>query len=442
MVVQTTPQAFRAQLLYFESEPHRDDPMASVVFHSDGLLVVENGLITNSGAADDLLPDLSQGIPVTDLRPCLLMPGFVDAHIHYVQTDVIASYGKQLLDWLNDYTFPAERSFEDPEHCKTTAHWFLQELFRHGTTTALVMGSSHKVSVSEFFEAAHKVNMRVAAGKVMMDRHCPDYLADTPQSSYEDSKALIETYHEKDRLHYAVTPRFAPTSSEAQLTLAGQLMQEHPTVYMQTHLSENHKEIAWVKELFPKHKNYLDVYDSFGLLDHRAFFAHCIHLSPEEQTRLVEAGGHAVFCPTSNEFLGSGLFDLKAAERLSMSVCLGTDVGGGTSFGIPQTLNAGYAITQLGGHGSHPLQSWYWATLGGAKALGLQNKIGCLKKGYEADFVVIDPEATPLLERRVQSCRSLQELLFVLMMLGDDRMVKTTFVMGKPVHDRDSGSNP
>ena len=437
--MQQNSSAFRSKILHFRGKPHRGEPWATLEYFEDGVLVVEGGLITQVGSSDVILPNLPSSVPILDYRNYLLAPGFVDAHVHYVQADVIAAFGKQLLDWLNDHTFPAEGKFCDSGVSQETADWFLRELWRNGTTTAMVMSSSHKVSTEEIFKAASKKHMRMIAGKVMMDRNCPKYLADTPESSYEDSCALIESWHQKDRLLYAVTPRFAPTSSERQLKFAGRLLDEYPDVFMQTHLAENHGEIAWVAELFPNHRSYLDVYDDFGLLKDKSFFAHCIHLDDQDRQRLFESGATAVFCPTSNLFLGSGLFDLKSAEESDISITLGTDVGGGTSFGLLQTMHGAYSVTQLGGFAMHPAQGWYWATLGGAEALGLADKIGNFAVGKEADFIVLDPQGTPLLERRMQSCEDLYEQLFSLMVLGDDRAIKATYVFGDKVHDKAEG---
>ncbi|HXR01968.1 MAG TPA: guanine deaminase, partial [Pseudomonas sp.] len=352
------------------------------------------------------------------------------------QTGMVGSYGEQLLDWLNTYVFPCEKQFEDPEHSAQVADIFLKELLRNGTTTALVFGSRHKESVEALFSAAEKLNLRMIAGKVMMDRNAPDYLVDTAESSYVDSKALIERWHGKGRLHYAVTPRFAPTSTPQQLALAGQLLSEYPDLYMQTHISENLKEVEWVKALFPERKNYLDVYDHFKLLGERSVFAHGVHLCDEQCERLAQTGSAIAFCPTSNLFLGSGLFNLPMAERHKVNVGLGTDIGAGTSFSILQTLNEAYKVMQLQGARLSPFKSLYLATLGGARALRLEEKIGNLHEGTEADFVVLDFNATPLLSYRMKQATGIEEQLFVLMTLGDDRTVSETYSAGVLVHKR------
>jgi guanine deaminase len=337
---------------------------------------------------------------------------------------------------LNNYTFPCESQFADKAHADQVADIFLAELLRNGTTTALVFASVHPQSVDALFEAAERLNLRLIAGKVMMDRNAPDYLVDTAASSYADSKALIERWHGKGRLHYAVTPRFAPTSTAEQLALAGQLLGEHPGLYMQTHISENVKEVEWVKALFPERKNYLDVYDHYQLLGERSVLAHGVHLCDDECARLAETGSAIAFCPTSNLFLGSGLFNLPQAERFKVNVGLGTDVGGGTSFSLLQTLNEAYKVMQLQGEKLSPFKSLYLATLGGARALRLEDRIGTLQPGSDADFVVLDYNATPLLSYRISQSKSFEETLFVLMTLGDDRTVLETYAAGRRVHQR------
>ncbi|WP_261842291.1 guanine deaminase [Aliamphritea ceti] len=432
----TNSHAYRAALIHSIADPAKVGIEASYEYFDDGLLIVTNGKVQAAGDAETLLAELSPDTPVTQYENALLCPGFIDTHIHYPQTGMIASYGEQLLDWLNNYTFPTEQHFSDAEHASEVANIFLNELTRNGTTTALVFGTVHPESVDAFFTEAEQRNLRMIAGKVMMDRNAPDYLTDTPQSSYEDSKALIERWHGKGRLHYAVTPRFAPTSSDEQLTMAGQLLKEYPDLYMHTHLSENKQEIEWVKELFPEQSGYLDVYDHHELLGKRSVFAHGVHLCDSECKRLAETESALAFCPTSNLFLGSGLFDLPKMEAEKVKVGLGTDVGGGTSFSILQTLNEAYKIMQLQGHKLNPFKSLYLATLGGAEALCLEDKIGSFAKGNEADFVVLDYHATPLMEYRMQQAKTIEERLFVLMMLGDDRAIRETFAMGASVFQR------
>ena len=433
----TSPvKAYRAAILHSIADPAVVGVEQSYEYFEDGLLVIENGQVANVGHAADLLPSL-KGVNITEYRDALITPGFIDTHIHYPQTGMIASYGEQLLDWLNTYTFPTEQQFADKAHAADVAGIFLKELLRNGTTTALVFGTVHKQSVDAFFEAAEALNLRMIAGKVLMDRNAPDYLTDTAESGYADSKELIERWHGKGRLHYAVTPRFAPTSTPEQLTLAGKLLGEYPDLYMHTHLSENRKEIEWVKALFPERKGYLDVYDHYKLIGARSVFAHGVHLCDDECKRLAETGSAVAFCPTSNLFLGSGLFDLNKLEQHGVRVGLGTDVGAGTSFSQLQSLNEAYKVMQLQGKKLDPFKSLYLATLGGANALYLDDKIGNFESGKDADFVVLDYNATPLISYRMQQAKTLDEKLFALTMLGDDRAVKETFAAGQSVHRRD-----
>jgi guanine deaminase len=432
-----TCKAYRAAILHSLDDPALVGVQASYEYFADGVLVVEDGRISALGAASEVLPTLSDDVEVTHYPDALITPGFIDTHIHFPQTGMVGSYGEQLLDWLNEYTFPCEGQFADKAHADGVAQIFLKELLRNGTTTALVFGSVHPESVDALFEAAQALDLRLIAGKVMMDRNAPDYLTDTAQSSYAQSKALIERWHGKGRLHYAVTPRFAPTSSEAQLTLAGQLLREYPDVYLQTHLSENLQEIEWVKALFPERGNYLDVYDHYQLLGERSVFAHGVHLCDAECKRLAETGSAIAFCPTSNLFLGSGLFNLPQAERFKVNVGLGTDVGAGTSFSLLHTLNEAYKVMQLQGEKLNPFKSLYLATLGGARALRLEDKVGTLQPGTDADFVVLDYHATPLLSYRIAQAKTFEEVLFVLMTLGDDRAVLQTYAAGRRVHSRD-----
>ena len=429
-------KAYRAAILHSIADPAVVGVEHSYEYFEDGLLVIDNGRVANVGHAADLLPTL-KGVDITEYRDALITPGFIDTHIHYPQTGMIASYGEQLLDWLNTYTFPTEQQFADKAHAAEVAGIFLKELLRNGTTTALVFGSVHKQSVDAFFEAAEALNLRMIAGKVLMDRNAPDYLTDTPESGYADSKELIERWHGKGRLHYAVTPRFAPTSTPEQLGLAGKLFGEYPDLYMHTHLSENLKEIEWVKALFPERTGYLDVYDHFKLIGARSVFAHGVHLCDEECKRLAETGSAVAFCPTSNLFLGSGLFDLNKLEQHGVRIGLGTDVGAGTSFSQLQSLNEAYKVMQLQGKKLDPFKSLYLATLGGANALYLDDKIGNFASGKDADFVVLDYNATPLISYRMQQAKSLDERLFALTMLGDDRAIKQTFAAGQSVHCRD-----
>lgn len=418
-----------------------DDPAivgidAAHEYFEDGMLVVEEGRVVAAGSRADLEPSLPDGTPIHDHSGNLLVPGFIDTHIHFPQLDMIASFGEQLLDWLNKYTFPEEAKFADPEHAEECADFFIKELLRNGTTTALVYGTVHKESVEALFAEAFRRGMRIVAGKALMDRNVPESVRDTATSSDADNRELIKKWHGKGRLQYAVTPRFAPACSDEQMTLAGKLLEEIPDLLMHTHLSENVSEIDWVNELYPDAKGYLDAYAKFGLLTDRSVFAHCVHLESDEYQRMAEANAAISFCPTSNLFLGSGLFHLKEAEKYGVKVGMGTDVGAGTSFSLLQTMNEAYKVCHLKGDKLTPFKSFYLATLGGANALNMGDKVGSFKKGKEADFTVLDKAATPLLERRLKNTTDLHELLFVLSMLGDDRTVSHTYVAGEIQHER------
>jgi guanine deaminase len=433
--VSALPQAYRAAILHFLADPGAADDPRAMQYFEDGLLVVAEGRVLACGPAQDLLPTLPAGTQPIDLRPGLILPGFVDTHIHYPQTDVIASFGTQLLDWLERYTFPAERRFADADHARAVCEFFLDELLRNGTTTALVFGTVHRQSVDVFFEAAEARGLRMIAGKVLMDRNCPEDLRDTPEQGTRESAELIERWHGRARLGYAITPRFAITSSDEQLRLAGELARAHPTVHVHTHVAENADEIAWARELFPWSRSYLDVYARYGLLRERSVFAHCIHLDDEDRRRMGESGAAAAFCPTSNLFLGSGLFDIDAMDRAAIPIGIATDVGGGTSFSMLRTLADAYKVAQMKGQSLAPSRAFYLATLGGARALDLQGEIGNFLPGKEADFIVLDLEATPLLARRTSAAATVGEKLFAVMTLGDDRCVAQAYVLGRLASD-------
>jgi len=432
-------QGFRGSILHFLEDPlHAGE--RSYQYFDDGVLLLRDGLVESLGDACTLLKTLPTGVSVVDYRGRLIVPGFIDTHVHYPQVDMIAAYGEQLLAWLERYAFPTERRFDDAVHAREVAEFFLDELLRNGTTTAMVFATVHPASVDALFEAATARNMRMIAGKVLMDRNCPEFLRDTAASGYEDSQQLIERWHERGRQLFAVTPRFAPTSTEEQLQLAGRLLDEHPGVYLQSHVAENRSEIAWVAELFPWSRSYLDVYDRFGLLRDRSVYAHCIHLDRTDRTRMAQSGAAMSFCPTSNLFLGSGLFDLDAAAASGTRVGIGTDVGGGTSFSMLRTLSEAYKVAQLAGQTLSPLRAFFLATLGSARALYLDHLLGNFERGKEGDFVVLDPSATPLLARRMQQTDGLAERLFLLLMLGDDRAISATHVMGRSCRPRDVSS--
>lgn len=428
-------RAIRGELVHFLGDP-ADLGAAALSHLADGVLVVRDGRIAELGPAADVLARLPAGVPVDDYRGKLVLPGFVDTHIHYAQTDIIASHGEQLLAWLEKYTFPAERRFADAAHAGEVAEFFCDELLKNGTTTAMVFATVHPGSVDALFGAAQRRRLRMIAGKVLMDRHCPDFLRDTAATGHADSQALIARWHGRDRLLYAVTPRFAPTSTRAQMALAGELFAAHPGLYLQSHVAENRGEVAWVAELYPEARSYLDVYERYGQLGARSVFAHCIWLDDTDRARMAATGAAMSFCPTSNLFLGSGLFDLERAHALGVRVGLGTDVGGGTSFSMLQTMNEAYKVLQLNGQALSAERAFYLATLGGARSLYLDERIGNFAPGKEADLVVLDPAATPLLARRTAGTATLAERLFVLMMLGDDRAVAATHILGEPAHTR------
>lgn len=432
-----TSHAFRASILHYLDDPRLQGESAREYFE-DGLLLIENGRIAALGPYSDLIKTLDSHITVEDYSGHLIMPGFIDLHTHYPQTEMIAAYGRQLLEWLNTYTFPTERKFADKDYAKAIATFFVDELLRNGTTTAMVFGTVHKQSVDALFEVAQAQDMRLLAGKVMMDRNAPDFLTDTAQSAYEDSAELIERWHEKGRLHYAVTPRFAPTSTPEQLQKAGQLLQDYPGVYLQSHLAENRDELAWVAALFPNARDYLDAYEQFGLLGPKSIYAHGIHLSEHACQRLADSATVLAHCPTSNLFLGSGLFDMERMHAQGVRFAIGTDVGAGTSFSMFQTLGDAYKIQQLQSVSLAPDQSFYLATLGGARALSLETHLGNFLPGKEADFVVINLKSTPLMAFRTGTCQSLNEVLFVLSMLGDDRLIEATYILGSKAYQREN----
>ncbi len=421
----------RGSILHFLADPGEDADVGAWQYWDDGALKIVGGKVAALGPADEILAARAPGDNVIDHRGKLILPGFVDTHVHFAQVDVIASYGRQLLDWLNDYTFPAERAFADPAHGRKVADIFLDNLLRHGTTTAAVYPTVHAQSVDAFFAAAEARNLRMICGKILMDRHCPDFLRDDVASAEADSRALIERWHGKGRLGYALTPRFAPTSTPEQLTMTGRLYGEYQGLWMQTHLAENHDEIQWVKELFPEARSYLDVYDRYGLLAPRSVFGHCLHLDQADRERFRATDSVMSFCPTSNLFIGSGLFDLQAARSLGIRVGLATDVGGGTSYSLLQTLAEAYKVLMLRHQRLNVWRGLWLATLAGAEALSLQDRIGNFAVGKEADCVVLDFAATPLLDRRTQIAKSLEERLVALMMRGDERAIAATSVMGQ-----------
>lgn len=430
--------AIRGTLVYLTGDPFFENPNTCLAYIEDGILVIEDGIIVGSGPATDMLKSIDGTISIQEYPNSIILPGFIDTHIHYVQTDIMGSYGKQLLDWLDQYTFPAEQEFSSYEHCKKVAQRFMDELLKSGTTTALVFCAVYPQSVDALFEEAQSRNVRLIAGKVLMDRNAPTVLQDTAKSGYDDSKKLIEKWHNNGRLQYAITPRFAPTSTPEQLQAAGQLWKEHPTTYVQSHIAENVKEIAWAKELFPERKGYLDIYDHYGLTGKRAVYAHGVHLTEDEFQCCHDTETSLAHCPTSNLFLGSGLFNISAAKKSDrpVEVGLGSDIGAGTSFSLLTTLNEAYKVAQLRNISLDALKLLYLATLGGARALSLEDKIGTLEVGKEADFVVLNKHATPLLKERMNRVGSIEEALFVLTILGNEETVEATYVAGVSVYEK------
>jgi guanine deaminase len=427
----------RGQTLSFRGDPFVLGPDAAVDHHADGAVAIADGRIIAVGPAGDIIR-AHPGAEVESYPHHLIMAGFVDCHAHYPQTGMIASYGEQLLEWLTKYTFPEEAKFGDPAYAAAIADIFLDELLRNGTTAVSAYCTSHPASVNAFFAAAQARGMCVAGGKVMMDRHASDALLDTAQSGYDESKVLIARWHGQGRLTYAVTPRFALTSTPAQLEAAGVLWREHPGTLMQTHLSENLREIAWVRELYPDAPDYLGVYERYGLAGPGANFGHAIHLGAREWNALAATGSGISHCPTSNLFIGSGLFDMDAARDRGnpIPVGLGTDVGGGSSFSMLQTMKASYEICQLKGYSLHPAKAFWLATLGSAEVMRMDNRIGNLAPGYDADIAVLDLASTPLIAQRTRRAADLWEALFIQMILGDDRAIAATYVGGRKVYSR------
>lgn len=424
-------EAFRASIYHCLDDPGEAGRADCSEYFDDGILVVEDGRIADLGPTAAIAKKLGD-TRVTELDDKLILPGLIDCHVHFPQLDIIASYGEQLLDWLERYAYPAEMCFADIDYARNAAAFFLDELLANGTTTAAVFATVHAHSADALFDAAAERDMRLVAGKVLMDRNCPKNLRDTAESAYSESKALIEKWHGHGRLGYAITPRFALTSSDAQLAAAGKLAAEYPDTWVHTHLSENHAEIEAVAKQFPDRASYLDVYDHAGLVRERSIFAHCLHLDTDDRERLAECGGAIAFCPTSNLFLGSGLFDLRAMTEARLRVGIGSDVGGGTSLSLLQTLGEAYKVLQLQHQNLPPARALYLATLGGARALYLDDRIGNFAPGKEADFVVIDPAGSRLSQRRLASSADAANALFALLYLGDERHIAQTYVNGTP----------
>jgi guanine deaminase len=415
------------QVLSFHADPFAAGPEAAH-HEAQGAVVIEAGKIAATGPAVKLRAAYPQA-RVTDYGNCLISAGFIDAHVHYPQTAIIASWGKRLIDWLNSYTFPEEIRFADPAYAAEIAERYLTLALAHGTTSMCSYATIHPASVDAIFTAAQARGMRVWAGKTCMDRNAPEALRDTAQSAYDDSKALLQQWQGVDRLSYVITPRFSPTSTPEQLAALGALWAENPTCLMQTHLSEQHDEIAWVRSLFPQARDYLDTYEAHGLLGKGGLYGHAIHLTEREKDRLREVDASLIHCPTSNTFIGSGLFDMTLAK--TQRVGLATDTGGGSSFSMLRTMAAAYEIGQLRGNALHPAQLWWLATQGSARALLAEDKIGNIAKGMEADLTIIDLASTPAITQASARAEDIWQAIFPTIMLGDDRAIRATWIAGK-----------
>ena len=432
--------AIRGALLTFDGDPLPTEPASRCRYETDAIVAMADGRIVDCGAAGEVARRLPAGTPVTHYANALISAGFVDAHVHYPQLPVIGAGGKPLLEWLTAHTFPAEARYADAGYAAEVAERYLDENLRHGITTAAVFGTVHPQSVEALFEASARRNLRMIAGKTLMDRHAPAALLDTARRGYDESKALIARWHGRDRLAYAVTPRFAATSSPEQLEAAAALWRETPGAYLQSHVAENRAEVEWIAALFPAQARYVDVYASFGLLGPRAIYAHGIHLDEADFARLSETGTALAHCPTSNNFLGSGLFALHDARRAArpVHVALGTDLGAGTAFSMLRTMQAASEVAQLRGHPLPPLRAWWLATQGAARALDLDARIGTIAPGRDADLVVVDLRSTPLIDFRMRYVENIDEALAVQMALGDDRAIRATYVHGALAWDRDA----
>ncbi len=431
--------AIRGHIVTFNGDPFYQPSDAVVVEITDGLILVREGIIQAVGPYLDLRGQLGDDVPVTHYPHAIITAGFIDTHIHYVQTPIIASYGKKLIDWLNHYTFPDEARFASPDFAADVARVFFDELLRNGTTSALVFCAVFSESVDAFFTEAMRRHMRMIGGKVLMDRNAPQAVLDTAQSGYDASKALINKWHGKARCSYAITPRFAPTSTESQLEAAGALHHEYPDTLVQTHVSENVDEVAWVRSLFPERQGYLDVYDHAELLGPHTVLAHGVHLTDAERERCSETGTALAHCPTSNLFLGSGLFHMGTSKTPThpIRVGLGTDIGAGTRFSILETMGEAYKVGELTSYSIDAIKLFYLATLGGAEVLNVADKVGSIAVGKEADLVVLDTQATPALAYRSKQVSSLPEQLFLLAIMGDDRAVQATYIGGELAYSRE-----
>lgn len=430
-------QAYRASLCHFHHQPQSDRDTSCYEYLEDALLLLEEGRVLEYGPAEHLLKKYNQALSVEVFENACIFPGFVDTHIHFPQIDIIASYGKKLLEWLQRYTFPAETRFSDEAYAKEVADIFIQTLLRHGTTTAMVFGTCHEVAVDALFNIARKFQLRLIAGNVLADRQSPDALLVPAKQALPICERLIDKWHGTDRLQYALTPRFAPCLSDDFFKKLHGFLQQHNTIYLQTHLAESQEEVRWVSDLFPQAKDYLDVYDQHGFLGPSSLFAHGIYLSDDNFARLGETGSHIAFCPSANLFLGSGLFPYQKACDHGISIGLGSDIGAGNTFSLLQVAADAYKVSQLQNAPLSPLLAFYWLTLGGAKALNVSDEIGNFAPGKEADFVILDKLATPLMDYRMQQSTDFLEELFLWQMLGDDRAIRATYVLGECVYRRE-----
>lgn len=429
-------QLFRASVAHFPTATIT--PQCDVAVFHDGALVIEDEKIIAVGDYQQVRSAHSDAV-LHDLQGKWILPGFIDSHLHYPQTEVMGRFGDQLLSWLENYTFPAEQKFAQQPHAQQMASLFLAECLKNGTTTGLVFSSVHKDATHTLFEVASEMNMALVAGKVCMDRNCPPALQDTPESAQRDSGDLIERWHNNGRNRYALSPRFAPTSTEKQMAALGELAGDYPDVFIQTHLSENLDEIDWVLSLYPGCKGYLDVYDKYQLVRPRAVFGHCIHMRDDEWSRLAESGATVAFCPSSNLFLGSGLFDLQAARQHNVNLALATDIGAGTSFNMLRTYGEAYKVCQLRGAPLAALEGLYMMTQGAAVAHQLDAEIGNLNPGSYADFIVLEPRFNALCALRLNDSESLQDMLFAMSILGDERAIEQTWIAGQCRYRKDSG---
>jgi guanine deaminase len=431
--------ALRGPALTFVDDPFLVGTAQAMRHESDAVIAMRAGRITHFGPAGEVLRELPPGTPLRVTGPdSLILAGFIDSHVHYPQTQIMASYGEQLIDWLNRYTFVAEQEFASADHAREVAKFFIDECLRAGTTTAAVYCTVHPQSVDALFEAALARNLRIIAGKILMDRNAPAALTDSAQRGYDESKALIARWHGRGRLLYAVTPRFAASSTPEQMVMAGQLWAEHPGTWLQSHVAENRDEMSWIQSLYPERRGYLDVYDHFGQLGPRAIYGHGVWLNEGELHRCHDTGTAIAHCPTSNLFLGSGLFSVANAMKRErpVRVSLATDLGAGTSFSMLQTMNEAYKVAQLKGEKLSAPLAFYLASRGAARALYLEDSVGSIAPGMEADLVVLDMKSTPLIDFRMRACGSIEEALFIQMMLADDRAIESTYIAGALAHRR------